>query len=231
MQCWETTEERGDGDDNDAGDRGDDGGSEGSTNQTTVWETGTTPEKTTTDKMQEADGWRKKRSMRIAMGRMRALTELYLEAVGVSNNADSTSVMDTGNGSQLGLSGKDRLTAYTQRPTYTQWLTYSLTRGRNSATQSCDLPKGAATMGKHSATDTTQNASTSICGLIERRIGDWTRMRSLRRALKKARNWCTQTKAAQLRISGRIDTPRRKQAKAQWKASIHWPGKMIIIVG
>ena len=125
---WGTPEERGDDDDNDTGDQGDDSGSEGSTNHTTVWGTGTTPERTTADRMQEADGWRNKRSKRMAVERMRALTELYLKTVGVSTNADSTSVMDTSNGSQLGLSGKDRLTAYAQRPTYTQWLTYSLTR-------------------------------------------------------------------------------------------------------
>ena len=104
---WETPEERGDDDDNDTGDQGDDSGSEGSTNHTTVWGTGTTPEKTTTDKMQEADGWRNKRSKRMAVERMRALTELYLKTVGVSTNADSTSVMDTSNDSQRGLSGKD----------------------------------------------------------------------------------------------------------------------------
>ena len=82
-------------------------------------------------------------------------------------------------------------------------------------------------MRKHSATDTTQSASTSICGPPERRIGDWTRMRLLRRALKKARNWYTQTKAAQLKISRRIDKSRQKQAKAQSKASIHWQGKTV----
>ena len=54
------------------------------------------------------------------MERMRALTELYLRTVGFNNNADFTSVMDTSNRSQLGLSGEDRLTAYTQRSTYTQ---------------------------------------------------------------------------------------------------------------
>ena len=132
---WRTPEEHGDDDDNDTGDQGgDDIGGEGSTNHTAVWGTDTTPEKNTTDKMQRADGWRNERSMRMAMERMRSWTELYLKTVGVSNNADSTSVVDTRNGSQLGLSGEDRITTYTQWPTYTQWLTCSLTSGRNSAT-------------------------------------------------------------------------------------------------
>ena len=70
---WRTPEEHGGDDDNDTGDQGGDGGgggSEGSTNHTTVWGTGTTPEKTTTDKIQEADGWRNEICTRIAMERM-----------------------------------------------------------------------------------------------------------------------------------------------------------------
>ena len=44
---------------------------------------------------------------------------------------------------------------------------------------------------------------------------------------KKARNWCTQTKAAQLKISRHIDKSRWKQAEDQSKASINWQGKTV----
>ena len=53
------------------------------------------------------------------------------------------------------------------------------------------------------------------------------RMRSLRRALKKAKDWCTRAKAAQLRISRRIDKSRRKQARNQSRARINWQGKTV----
>jgi hypothetical protein len=52
-------------------------------------------------------------------------------------------------------------------------------------------------------------------------------MRSLRRALKKAKDWCNQTKGAQLRISRRVTKSRRKQARNQSRAKINWRGKTV----
>ena len=72
-----------------------------------------------------------------------------------------------------------------------------------------------------------KSASTSICDPPDRRIDDLIRMRSLRKAPKKAKDWCTRTKTAQLKISRRIDKSRRKQAKVQPKASINWQGKKV----